>query len=172
MGAIGRLCVLMCALAAVLPVSAAQAKITPVPKPPGMAVKPGAVRGTALIAPLTRPSAHRAVAPARGHAASTRRAVARTTLAARRRLALASSHGGRERAWRVHSAGGRHAPAVPPIRPTPLAFVGAGEAPVADRVVPWPVWKVALLMLLAVAEALVLAGVVRRSRFARAGELV
>jgi hypothetical protein len=160
----GRLCVLLCALLAALPASVARAKIAPLPKPPGLAAKPGAVRGTALIAPVSRPAAHRTIVPARRHVVSTRRtAVRRTARAPRRGFVPASSHGGRERAWRVLSSGGRETPAPPDIAPTPLAFVGAGEV-LAATSVPWPVWKIVLLTLLAVAEALLVARLVRDAR--------
>jgi hypothetical protein len=157
---------------AALPASVAQAKITPLPKPAGIAAKPGAERGTALIAPVSRPAhtiapARRHVASARRHVASARRTAIRTTARApRRRFVPASSHGGRERAWRVLSAGGRETPAPPDIAPTPLAFVGAGDV-LAATSVPWPAWKIVLLALLAAAEALVLVRLVRDARFAR-----
>jgi hypothetical protein len=172
MRARGRFCVLACALMALLPASAAHAKIAPLPKPPAIAAKPGAVRGTALIAPVSRPRAHTTIAPARRHAVrSASTTTHRTARAPRRGFVPASSHGGRERAWRVVSVGGREAPVVPPIAPTPLQLVGAGEVLAATSVA-WPAWKIALLVLLALAETAVLAALIRRARFARALELV
>ena len=172
MRATGRLCALLCALLALLPASAAQAKITPLPKPAGPAARPGAVDGTALIAPVSRP-ATRTVKQVRPQVASRPRpAVHSTVLAPRRGFVPATSRGGRDTSWRVlSSGGGRAEPAVAGLLPTRLGFVGAGEALPAHGY-PWPTWKAALLTLLAIAEGFVLARIVRNARFARASKTI
>src|SRR5689334_22883772 len=62
-------------LAATVAASAAEAKITPIPRPSHVVEKPGALPGTSLIAPESRPVSHVSRKPAR------RRAVARTRAA-------------------------------------------------------------------------------------------
>ena len=158
MRATGRLCALLCALLALLPPSAVQAKITPLPKPPGLVAKPGVVHGTALIAPVSRP-ATRTVEPVRPQVASRPRPTVHST-APRRGFVPATSRGGRDTSWRVLSSGGRAMPAVAGLLPTPLGLVRAGEA-LPTHGYPWPAWKVGLLTLLAVAEGFVLARIVR-----------
>lgn len=171
MRATGRLCALLCALLALLPASVVQAKITPLPKPAGLAAKPVGVQGTSLIAPVLRPATRTTVTPVRRQIAShPRPALHVSTRAPRRGFVPATSRGGRERAWRVLSSGGREAPAAAVLAQTPLGFVGAGEALPAYGYA-WPAWKIALLTLLAVAEGFVLARIVRNRRFARASEI-
>ena len=91
----------------------------------------------------------------------------------RRRFIPASIRGGREQAPVTRSAGGRGASLVATaaaVVPTPLAFVGTGEAlPVYSYA--WPAWKVAALTLLAVAEAFVLVRIVRYRHFAQMSEI-
>jgi hypothetical protein len=160
MRATGRLSALLCALLALLPASAVQAKITPLPKPAGLVAKPGDVHGTALIAPVSRP-ATRTVKPARPQVASRLRPTVHSTAPAPRRgFVPTTSRGGRDTSWRVLSSGGRAMPAVAVFQPTPLGLVGVGEAPPTHGY-PWPAWKVGLLTLLAVAEGFVLARIVR-----------
>ncbi|MDP9259701.1 MAG: hypothetical protein M3Q31_24550 [Actinomycetota bacterium] len=172
MRATGRLCALLCALLALLPTSLAQAKITPLPKPAGLAAKPAAVRGTSLIAPVSRPATPTTVAPVRHQVASPRTTtVRRTTRTSRHGFVPAASRGGRERAWRALTSGGRAAPPLAGLAPTPLGLVGAGEALPADAYA-WPPWKVAVLTLLAVAEGFVLVRLARHGRFARASERI
>jgi hypothetical protein len=171
MRATGRLCALLCALLALLPASAAHAKITPLPKPAGLAAKPGTGDGTSLIAPVSRP-ATRTVKPVRPQVATRPRPTVHSTAPAPRRGFMpATSRGGRDTSWRLLSSGGRAMPAVAGRMPTPLGFVGAGEALPAHRY-PWPAWTVALLTLLAVAEGFVLARIVRNRRFARSSEII
>jgi hypothetical protein len=172
MRATGRLCAPLCALLALLPASAAQAKIRPLPKPAGIAAKPGAVRGTALIAPVSKPAKHARLAAVHPHLARTARTTPHRTVRARRRgFVPASSHGGRERAWRVLSSGGRVTAAVAVLLPTPLGIVGSGEAlPVYST--DWQAWKIGVLTLFALAEAIVLTGLVRGARLERAGEFI
>jgi hypothetical protein len=170
MRATGRLCALLCALLAVLPAAAAQAKITPVPKPAGLVPKPGAVRGTSLIAPVSKPARHASIATHHARIArAPRRAPHRAALTVRHRIAPAKSHGGREAAWRVLSLGGRVAAAVAPLVPTPLGVVGRGEALPVYRS-DWAAWKIGVLALFAVAELFVLAGIAREAHLARAAE--
>jgi len=171
MRATGRLCALLCALLALLPPSLAQAKIRPLPKPAGLAAKPGAVQGTSLIAPVSRPDTPTTVAPVRPDVASTRTATVRTTTrTSPHGFVPAASRGGRERVVRALSSGGREAPPVAGLAPTPIGLVGAGEAlPAYDAS---PSWKVAVLTLLAVAEGFVLVRLARHGRFARTSEII
>lgn len=172
MRATGRLCALLCALLALLPTSLVQAKITPLPKPAGLAATPAAVQGTSLIAPVSRPATHATVTPVRRQIASRPRpALHGSTRAPRRGFVPATSLGGRERAWRVLSSGGREAPAAAGLAPTPLGYVGAGEALPAYGYA-WPAWKVVLLTLLAVAEGFVVVRLARHAGCARASELI
>jgi hypothetical protein len=171
MRATGRLCALLCALLALLPASAARAKITPLPKPAGLAAKPGTVHGTSLIAPVSRPPTRTMVTPEHRPIAKILEPTVHTTTTAHRGFAPATSRGGRDQSWRVLSSGGRVMPAVAGRAPTPLGLVRAGEAPPAHGY-PWPVWKVALLTLLAVVEGFVLVHLARNGRFARAGETI
>jgi hypothetical protein len=170
MRASGRLCAL-CALLAFAPTSVAQSKITPLPKPAGIAAKPAAGHAGSLIAPLSRPAMRTTVRPARRHVASARRVTVRRTTRAPRRHAFvaASSRGGRERAWRVLSSGGRETSALAAaaaVVPTPLELVGAGDLlPVYSYA--WPAWKIVLLTLMAVGEAFVLVRLARDRGFAR-----
>jgi hypothetical protein len=189
MRATARLWTVVCALlAATVATSAAEAKITPIPRPSHAAEKPGALPGTSLIAPESRPVSHvsskparrRAVARthatrthiARTHATRAHRRVLRTTTTHRRRHAFvpAKSRGGRVRSWHVVSLGGRVRPALPPLLPTPLALVGVGEALPADDAV-WPAWKIAALALLGFSETFVLVRLVRNGGLVGAAEL-
>jgi hypothetical protein len=52
------------------------------------------------------------------------------------------------------------APAIPPPDPTPLALVAAGES-IPSQGTPTPAWKLALLALLAAAEAFLVVRLVR-----------
>src|SRR5450755_2734062 len=127
MRATGRLCALLCALLALQGTTLAQAKIRPLPKPPGLAVKPAAGHPGSLIAPVSRPPVQTTIRPTRPHLTSRRAATVRRTTTAfhQRAFAPTSSHGGRERAWRVLSSGGRDSSAlVAAILPTPLGVVG------------------------------------------------
>lgn len=174
MRATGRLCALLCASLAFLPASLAQAKIAPLPKPPGIAAKPALGHSGSLIAPVSRPAAHATIGRARPRLASpprtTRRTPART--ASRHGLVPAASHGGRERSWRVLSSGGRDSSALLPaaVTPTPLGFAGAEDSLPAS-VYAWPAWKIVLLALLAVAEAFVLLRLTRDRQSMRTSEI-
>jgi hypothetical protein len=169
--------VLAFALLVALPAATAQAKIKPLPRPAGIAAKPPTVRAAALIAPVARPATRPTViAPPRQTAPTLRQtarvhapAPLRTALRRRRAFVPATSHGGRERPWRVLSSGGRQAPVVAGLVPTPLALVGAAEAlPAADS--GDPSWTIAALLLLALGEAFVLLRLACTSRWAQAGE--
>jgi hypothetical protein len=174
----GCLCALLGALLA-LPAAIAQARITPLPKPAGIAAKPATSTGGSLITPVPRPATRTTVRPAatpppRPHIASTpTTATSPTSAPRRRRLVAAAIHGGRERDWVAPSGGGRDASALAAttaILPTPLDLVGAGESlPAHDNAL--PSWKIVLLNLLACAEAFVLVRLVRGSRLAPAGDL-
>jgi hypothetical protein len=75
------------------------------------------------------------------------------------------AQGGRAQTPLARSKGGRSAPALaaaPAIAPTPLGVVGADE-PLPVYSDAWPSWVLALLMLLALAEAYVLVHLVRDS---------
>jgi hypothetical protein len=179
MRATARLCTVVCALlVATVAASAAEAKITPIPRPSHVVEKPGALPGTSLIAPESRPVSHAPREPARRrvvartHAARTHRRVLRTRTTHRRRHAFrpVRSRGGRERPWHVVSLGGHVTPARPPLLPTPLALVGVGEALPADVPV-WPTWKIAALALLGFSETFVLVRLVRNGRLFGAAEL-
>jgi hypothetical protein len=167
MRATGCLCVLLGALAA-LPVAGAQAKIKPLPKPVTITPTPAAASRGSLIAPVSKPVVHSTVKAARPQATpAARTTVRRTTSAAQRHaIAPAVSQGGREQPHLVRSAsGGRAAPALPAVAvlvPTPLGVVGADE-PLPVLRDAWPPWMLALITLLAFAEAAVLALLVRSS---------
>ena len=160
------LCALLCALLA-LPVAAAQADIKPLPKPAVISPAPaGSDRGS-LIAPVSKPVASTIVKPAAPQVATK---PVTPTAKRRRALAPAVSFGGREQPQLADTGGGRAAPALPSVAvlaPTPLGMAGA-EAQPAFRDA-WPPWMFAVLTLLAVAEAGILAQLVRTSRAARAG---
>ena len=86
------------------------------------------------------------------------------TTARRVALAPALSFGGREQPQLADSGGGRAAPAVTPVvlAPTPLGMVARATPRRVFRDA-WPPWMFALLALLAVAEAGILAQLVRTS---------
>jgi hypothetical protein len=190
MRATGCLCALVGALLA-LPAGVAEAKITPLPKPAGLSVKPGASDRGSVIAPVTRPASSPSIQPAdkpapRPARASTpgtpstpvtpsapRATTVRTASAgASPRLVPAAAAGGREQGWVPPSGGGR-AESVPiaavTIAPTPLGLAGAGESvPSYDH--SWPSWMIPLLTLLAAAEGFVLVRLAL-GRIAQASEI-
>lgn len=171
MRAIGRLCALLCALLALLPASVARAKIAPLPKPAGIAAAPAGGHSGSLIAPVSRPAVRPTVKPAGPHVVTPPKTQPHRTTPAVRRHAFvpASSQGGRERLWRVLSSGGRETSALTAteaVVPTPLGFA-SGSEPLPVAAYAWPAWKVALLLLFAVAEAFVLVRLARERRFPR-----
>ena len=130
----GRLPALAFALLAALPASVAQAKIKPLPRPAGIAAKPQAPRGPSLIAPVVRPATPPTVRTVRPQIASAPTATPQGTTHAQRQVHVqrqvflpATSEGGRRPPSLVLSLGGREAPAVAGLMPTPLELVRAGE---------------------------------------------
>jgi len=167
MRATGCLCALIGALF-VLPVATAHADIKPLPKPAVVSPTPGPGNRGSLIAPVSKPVVPTTVQPAAPDVATTPVTPSATS---RKPAAPALSLGGREQPALAGSGGGRAAAVLPPVAvlaPTHLGVVSANEP---RRVLgdAWPRWMFALLALLALAEAGILAQLVRSSP-ARAGQ--
>jgi hypothetical protein len=160
----------VCALLSVslaLPVAGARADIKPLPKPAVVSPTPAGSNRGSLIAPVSKPAVSSIVKPDAPQV--TKPPPVTATTARRQARAPALSFGGREQPQLADSGGGRAAPALTPVvlAPTPLGMAGADESPPAFADA-WPRWMFALLALLALAEAGVLAQLVRSSK-ARAG---
>jgi hypothetical protein len=180
------LCILLGSVVALLPVSAAQAKINPLPKPTGTTDAPATESAGSTIAPLARPNA---TAPATAHT-QTKKPVKtskppKTAATTRHTGAVVSIGAGTVRAQTttvtrrqappqpVQSSGGRAAPSPPPVTavkphttslmPTPLSFVGRDALPSYDS---WPSWMLAMFTLAASIEAFLLTRLVRARRYA------
>jgi hypothetical protein len=169
-----RHCTLLGLLLALTLTAVAQAKITPVPKPPGASSGAAASNQSALVAPLAKPLVQTPVQPAPPPSPSQ----PTTTVLAHPRTAPptpTSSLGGREQPRSpVLSSGGRHRTTSLPARlvellPTPLALVGMDESlPASDA---WPPWVLTLFTLLLTVEAFLLVRLVRARRFAQDEQL-
>jgi hypothetical protein len=166
MRATASLCAVFCMLLA-LPITGAQADIKPLPKPAGVTAVPTRSEHRSLIAPVSKPVVSTTVRrdPPQGKVKATT-PVTPTRL---RAAVPAVSFGGREQPRLAVSGGGRATPVLPPavLAPTPLGMARAGGPRPAFRDA-WPPWMFALLTLLALAEAGLLAQLVRSSP-ARAG---
>ena len=160
------LCAVVCALLA-LPVAEAQADIKPLPKPALVSRAPTGSEHRSLIAPVSKPGVPATVRPAAPQVQPTPPV---TTTRRQVRAPAISFDGGREQPQLGDSGGGRAAPELPPavLAPTPLGMARAGAPRLAFRDA-WPRWTFGLLALLALAEAAVLAQLVRSSR-ARTGQ--
>lgn len=172
MRATASLCAVFCMLLA-LPITGAQADIKPLPKPAGVTAVPTRSEHRSLIAPVSKPVVSTTVRrdPPQGKVKVKVKAKATTPVTPTRLRAAvpAVSFGGREQPRLAVSGGGRATPVLPPavLAPTPLGMARAGGPRPAFRDA-WPPWMFALLTLLALAEAGLLAQLVRSSP-ARAG---
>jgi len=172
MRATASLCAVFCMLLA-LPITGAEADIKPLPKPAGVTAVPTRSEHRSLIAPVSKPVVSTTVRrdPPQGKVKVKVKAKATTPVTPTRLRAAvpAVSFGGREQPRLAVSGGGRATPVLPPavLAPTPLGMARAGGPRPAFRDA-WPPWMFALLTLLALAEAGLLAQLVRSSP-ARAG---
>ena len=172
MRATASLCAVFCMLLA-LPITGAQADIKPLPKPAGVTAVPTRSEHRSLIAPVSKPVVSTTVRrdPPQGKVKVKVKVKATTPVTPTRLRAAvpAVSFGGREQPRLAVSGGGRATPVLPPavLAPTPLGMARAGGPRPAFRDA-WPPWMFALLTLLALAEAGLLAQLVRSSP-ARAG---
>lgn len=166
MRATASLCAVFCMLLA-LPITGAQADIKPLPKPAGVTAVPTRSEHRSLIAPVSKPVVSTTVR--RDPPQVKVKATTPVTPTRLRAAVPAVSLGGREQPRLAVSGGGRAAPVLLPavLAPTPLAMARAGGPRPAFRDA-WPPWMFALLTLLALAEAGLLAQLVRSSP-ARAG---
>ena len=143
-----------------LPIAGAQADIKPLPKPTGVTAAPTRSERGSLIAPVSKPvvSATVQTDPLQVKKTPT------TTVRRPQAPVPVVSLGGREQPHLADSGGGRAAPALPPavLAPTPLGMAAAGGPRPALRDA-WPPWMFALLTLLALAEAGLVAQLVRSS---------
>src|SRR6476661_6229142 len=168
MRATASLCAVFCMLLA-LPITGAQADIKPLPKPAGVTAVPTRSEHRSLIAPVSKPVVSTTVRRDPPQVKVKVKATTPVTPTRLRAAVPAVSLGGREEPRLAVSGGGRAAPVLLPavLAPTPLAMARAGGPRPAFRDA-WPPWMFALLTLLALAEAGLLAQLVRSSP-ARAG---
>src|SRR6476659_309374 len=170
MRATASLCAVFCMLLA-LPITGAQADIKPLPKPAGVTAVPTRSEHRSLIAPVSKPVVSTTVRrdPPQGKVKVKVKATTPVTPTRLRAAVPAVSFGGREQPRLAVSGGGRATPVLPPavLAPTPLGMARAGGPRPAFRDA-WPPSMFALLTLLALAEAGLLAQLVRSSP-ARAG---
>jgi hypothetical protein len=148
-----------------LPVAGAEADIKPLPKPPVVAPAPAGNDHGSVIAPVSKPVVSTPVVPTVVKPAPPEVTTTPVTPAGTRRQAPEPvvSFGGREQPQLAETGGGRAtlAPTPAVLAPTPLGMAGPGPRPVFRGT--RPPWVLALLALLAFAEAGLLTHLVRSS---------
>jgi hypothetical protein len=172
-----RLCTLLGVSLALLAPCAAQADITPIPKPPEGTGEPSVGHQAPVVAPLLRPQVETPVqqAPAETPTPAQSSTPAETSTPARsNEPEPALSEGGHELAGAPEpSEGGHDASAsrrsvLATLIPTPLGLVGLHEAlPSYQR---YPSWLLGLFALMATAEAFLLTHLLRARRAAAIAE--